>query len=48
MVLANVRRLLSKIAQFYKSVLQCTCDIIDLTETFLTSAVLNAELFPPR
>lgn len=43
----NVRGLRSKIAKFYKNVLQSASDIIALTETFLTSSILDAELFPP-
>lgn len=47
MTYQNIRGLRSKIAMFYKSVLQCISDIIALTKTFLTSSVLDAELFPP-
>lgn len=42
----NVRGLRSKTSAFYKNILQSSSDIIALTETFLTSSVLDAELFP--
>lgn len=41
----NVRGLRTKVNQFYLSVLQCTSDVVILTETWLNNSVNNAELF---
>lgn len=42
----NVRGLRSKIAEFFCSVGACDCDVIFLTETWLSESVHSSELFP--
>lgn len=42
----NVRGLRSKTSTFYNNLLACPSEMVALTETFLTSSVSNAELFP--